>query len=350
MLPPDVVTKLNECAKTDFVSMRDWWFGFVSCATALVGFGLVLEAPELVHDLIPIGRKVIAKLKKSSTEFPKHETPDWVKVVAFIGWIFIVVGVVGEERGGIKVNSLDANIQECSDAKVREATIEAGEAGDSAKRAHDEADVVGRKADALDIQLGSASEKLHNIESNTLALSPRWRLLQIGENTFIEALKPFAGQRITVVRCGNEDREQFDFEDALAQVWPKVGWTTGFVLEEQCPVIGWNEIHFVTNAGNFAERWAGSPAEQWAKPACGNKDKTAGDALCNVLNRLKIRTIAWEERPTPGGARNAQQVLILGNEAEMALKDPDTIFFLIGHDVPMFANRNRHPNKKAPPK
>jgi hypothetical protein len=350
MLPSDIVTKLNECAKTDFAGMRDGWFRIVSWATALVAFGLVLEAPELVHDLIPICRRMIVWLRRSSTEFPKCETPDWVKVVAFVGWIFIVVGVIGEERGGIKVNNLDTNIQECSDAKVREATIEAGEAATSAKTAHAEADAIKKEADELTTRLDAASRQLADVEQDTLAEGPRWRLLENGEDVFVKALKPFAGQRITIVRCGNEDREQFDFEVALAQVWPKVGWTTGFAPEDQCPVIGWNEIHFVTNAGNFAERWAGSPAEQWARPACGNKDKTAGDALCNVLNRLKIRTVAWEERPTPGGARNAQQVLILGNEAEMALKDPDTIFFLIGHDVPMFANRNKHPNKKTPPK
>jgi hypothetical protein len=134
MLPLDVVTKLNECANTNFVTMRDWWFGVVSCATALVAFGLVLEAPELVHDLIPIGRKIISSLRRSSIEFPKHKAPDWVKVVAFVGWILIVVGVVGEEVAGIKVKDLDADIQECSNAKVRAVTKQATDATAELKR------------------------------------------------------------------------------------------------------------------------------------------------------------------------------------------------------------------------
>jgi hypothetical protein len=149
MLPSDVAAKLNECANTDFVRMRDWWFGIVSCATALVAFGLVLEAPELIHDLIPIGRKIISRLKKLPVEVAEHETPDWVKVVAFVGWIFIVVGVVGEEFAGIKVKNLDGNVQECSDAKVREATIEAGDAKGSASDAESSAKHAKAEADEL---------------------------------------------------------------------------------------------------------------------------------------------------------------------------------------------------------
>lgn len=157
MVPLDVVTRLNECANTDFVSMRDWWFGVVSCAAALVAFGLVLEAPELVHDLRPMGRKIIASSKESSIEFPRHEAPDWVKVVAFVGWIFIVVGVVGEQFAGVKVKDLDANIQECSDAKVRAVTIEAGNAKTSAL---DAATAAGRARDHSDKAVVSASNAM----------------------------------------------------------------------------------------------------------------------------------------------------------------------------------------------
>jgi hypothetical protein len=248
MLPPDVVVKLNECAKTDFVSVRDWWFSFTSWATALVAFGLVLEAPELIHDLIPMERRTIAWLRRSSSsESPKRETPDWVKVVAFVGWIFIVVGVIGEGRGGIKVNNLDTNIQECSDAKVREATIEAGDAAQSAKTAHDEADAVkgiakaadldakgaqavadavASKAEKLEVQLADAKAQVESIEAKRVELeksltnlavcnAPRvisnWFLFGNGgvainnqvalpgvSKSYIDSLRPMAGQMVFI--------------------------------------------------------------------------------------------------------------------------------------------------------
>jgi len=56
-------------------------------------------------------------------------------MIALIGWLFIVGGVEIEWASEVKVKDADANIQECSDAKVREATLEAGEAKVSAASA-----------------------------------------------------------------------------------------------------------------------------------------------------------------------------------------------------------------------
>jgi hypothetical protein len=201
MLPSDVAAKLNECANTDFVGMRDWWFSLVSCATALVAFGLVLEAPELIHDLIPIGRKIVARLKKLPVGFAKHETPEWVKVVAFVGWIFIVVGVVGEEFAGIKVKNLDANIQECSDAKVREATIEAGDAKSSADKAADAAKRADADAGGAENEANAVSKLVKQIHEH---LTPR-SLTPKEKEDLSDAFKPFADPNVRIVVIGSWD-------------------------------------------------------------------------------------------------------------------------------------------------
>lgn len=62
--------------------------------------------------------------------------------LAFIGWVLIVVGVAGERIAEVKVKDFDVRIQECSDAKVTAATLQAGDAAASTKIAHEEADAV----------------------------------------------------------------------------------------------------------------------------------------------------------------------------------------------------------------
>jgi hypothetical protein len=343
MLPADLVAKLNQCATTDFAGPRDHWFNWLAGFTTMVAVGLLFELPELVYELKGIVGDRIPRF--GHWVITSQHRIDAAKAIAFIGWFLIVAGVAGERVAEVRVKDFDVRIQECSDAKVQAATIEAGDAVISAKTAHDEADVVKNETDALNADLKVASGQLDNLKSDTLALSPRWRLLQNDEGTFVKVLEPFAGQQITIVRCGNEDREQFDFEFALAQVWSKVGWVSGVAQWDQCPLIGWNEIHFVSSAGNFADRWAGIPAAQSIRPTCGPKGKTAGDALCNVLNDLRTRTVAFEERATPDAIIRAKLLFGDGSPAEMALKDPNRIFLLIGHASPMFTKRQKHPNK-----
>src|SRR5438477_9122853 len=123
MLPPDLVANLNQCASTNFVGPRDFWFSWLSRFTTLVAVGLVFELPELVYELAAIARETIGFLKYRVmlSENRMH----LAKMVAFFGWFLIVVGVVGERFAEVKVRHFDTNVQECSDAKVREATIEA---------------------------------------------------------------------------------------------------------------------------------------------------------------------------------------------------------------------------------
>ena len=95
------------------------------------------------------------------------------KIAAFVGWLFIVVGLLGELKTSAKIEDLSASIQECSDAKVRAATLEAGDAADSARIAHAEADSVkgiadAARADAKDalVKAQAAQRELAKAESD----------------------------------------------------------------------------------------------------------------------------------------------------------------------------------------
>jgi hypothetical protein len=193
---------------------------------------------------------------------------------------------------------------------------------------------------------------LGELEQDILAQGPRWRLLQNGEDTFIKALKPFAGQKVTVVTCGNDEPERFKFEQTLLNAFTKAGWDKpGYLQWAGCPnqLTGGNEIYFVSAVGGADG--------QWVKPICGrfNISGDAANALCDVLYKLRIFTGAWEEEPIPQemGISNARRFFgngIPDGPAEMAYKDPGRIFILLGPCAPMFVNENKLPHKSVKPK
>jgi hypothetical protein len=141
MLPPDLVAKLNECAKTNFIGARDVSLFWQSMSSWAVIVGLVLEGPELIYDMLSILRTNIQRFRYSI--ILRENRVELAKVAAFVGWIFIIIGLFGELRYGSKIADSNASIQGCGDAKVREATLEAGDAKDSALKAQESADAAG---------------------------------------------------------------------------------------------------------------------------------------------------------------------------------------------------------------
>lgn len=319
MLPSDIAAKINECANTDFAGTRDWWFSFTSWATAFVALGLVLEAPELVHGLLPILRKILAWLKKSPIESSKDKTPDWVKVVAFAGWLLIVGGVVGEHFGGIRVNNLDADIQECSDAKVRAATMEAGDAAISAKIAHDDADAVSKESDAIRNHLSTASKQLTVIEETIRTQGPRWLILANNAAKFIRDLKPFGGSRITVLVCGGgvSPIEQLETEQRLLSLlgkpgsnWAAANWETGYENWRECPNSSSNGLEMAIS---------GNASEGLKKAAKALRDQLLGLGIATSLQTVPPEQEQfWAALPMGADSLQAR-----------AARDPTTIFLLV---------------------
>ena len=333
----------------------DHFSNLVTWSTVLVAIGVALEGVEIVHDVIAWikqkrrKRHELLVSNEVAKIFPSGETrghteshsdhPRWVKRVLRLGLIAVVIGVVGEWRYGAKLEDSHNAIHEYDIALL-------GDAAKSAKTAHDEANAVDKEAKDLKTRLDAASIELADVEQTALALSPRWLLLQNGEDVFVKALKSFPGQRVTVVTCGNEDTERFAFEEMLiSSSFPKAGWDkSGWTRWTNCPnmLTGGNQIFFVS-----ASRSADA---QWVEPACGRfSTGDAGDVLCDALYGLKIFTHAWREKPLPQeeGIQKARMFFgdgIPGSPAELAYKDPGRIFLLIGPNAPMLSAK--HPHKK----
>ncbi len=84
---------------------------------------------------------------------PRTPYPDWVKVVAFVGWFLIVGGVVGEWITEGKVNDADTSIQELNDVSLAEARREAGNASERAGKLEKEAAQLRKEAKAEGLKL-----------------------------------------------------------------------------------------------------------------------------------------------------------------------------------------------------
>src|SRR4051794_19705411 len=109
MLPADLSSTLNDCAKHDFASTRHLWSSRQFWFSVAVIAGLILEFPELRFDILSIIRNRIPRYRYKF--FISADRVELAKLAAFIGWIFIVVGLFGELRAGSKIEDLSASIQ-----------------------------------------------------------------------------------------------------------------------------------------------------------------------------------------------------------------------------------------------
>jgi hypothetical protein len=274
-------------------------------------------------------------------------------IVHSLGPILVVLGIAGDF-----VFEGRAFIVE--DRQEEQARAIVGSLRDEAEALKLKEDALDIKAGGLDARLQNASSKLTGIEQDVLAQGPRWRLLDLGRDEFIRSLKPFAGQKSTVVICGQGDSERMPFEQLLMDLFRKAGWANpGYQSWHGCPTMlsGGNEMYFVS---------ASATRTQWLMPyGCRGSMSVptteevakAGRALCDVLNKLRISTMAWIEAPIQSPQTREQEIARangffypLGgggadNPAGLALEEPTTIFILVGPSQPMFENKKKRPSR-----
>jgi hypothetical protein len=288
-------------------------------------------------------------LSKSAT----NSALNWSEVFLLICGVVLVIGIIGEEvekwelhkrlfvalvvagvageliaDGGIFLFS--HQLQVMSDNEIAEANRNAGNAADAAGRAErsaqgarDKSAAVEKQADALDIRLGAASDKLGKLEQQLLIQGPRWQILEDNRDAFIKALKPFAKQRFTVVSCGwNPPVEPYKVEQGLLNLLGErgAGWSIGspgYVHWSLCAngatTVGGNEVTFSSAANQTV--------------------KDAAQALSDELNKLSISTILM---PTLGGPKD-NLAGFMGPDSPWvwAAKDPTSAVVLVGPN-PMF--------------
>jgi hypothetical protein len=157
MSPSGLADQIDELMKADLLNWRELWFGWLIRSTMVVIVGLILEAPELWYEILSIARSRCRFLRYRIILM--EDRLEKATLIAFLGWILIVVGVTGEVVTEILVFSADRNIETFDGITTRDANKAAGAAKASAEIAF----VAASRAEA---SAGEAQEKTNKLRGD----------------------------------------------------------------------------------------------------------------------------------------------------------------------------------------
>lgn len=175
----------------------DFWGLLVSLSTAVVVVGLLIEYWDEAHQFWTM-------LRWPAAAFP------WHKAKVLFGGLFVTLGVAGELGFTYKASRTETDLRNNSHRIETLLRQQSGDAKDSAKKAQDSADAVGR-------QYGDLLEKYEAAEKEIIELKaaklPR-RLSSDQKDLFRAAVNSFTVKTfdIACVSLGGGSKEILDFE------------------------------------------------------------------------------------------------------------------------------------------
>jgi hypothetical protein len=332
------VISSDDAARALLVAKADKWFwGLIwSTVTLLVGC--------LMEEIHPLNR---LHTHNVNTRTRVRSARIWVIrskwLYAKFAVLLVIGGIAGEgfcEFFGAKAESAVRNfdngvaIRAGAAAKsaaddAKDAQDAASDAQDSADAANKDVDVVAKQTDALTLRLNKASEKIGALEDQVRIQGPRWKVLDDNRGDFINALKSFAPQKVTILQCGpwgskgTEPTEMFNVLSGFLTKGNKSGWGDG---------AGWT-----TNGATWNS--CGEEGILIITSSLASDDvNRAANALEDALNKLKISTDKMLEDP-----RNAlyfktstdPRIVDMGFPWELAADDPSAVIVIVGTN-PMY--------------
>jgi hypothetical protein len=108
-IDPEILRQVDNAIRSDLQSWRDMFFHLLVMSSGLVSIGVVLEGPELIHE--------VRNLWRTS----KPETGPRLKLIGLLGWVLVVAGVAGEGIFEWALSASDAQIQTFDEILVSEA-------------------------------------------------------------------------------------------------------------------------------------------------------------------------------------------------------------------------------------
>lgn len=122
---PDLIGDLDNRIRLDLQHIGNSFFFWVWLSAIVVAVGCAMEGPELFHELWP-------------KTFPFF-SGRWVKKIALIGWLLVVLGVAAEGVFEALDHQAEGILQTFNEILLADAQIQAGNAkasaGDAAKDA-----------------------------------------------------------------------------------------------------------------------------------------------------------------------------------------------------------------------
>lgn len=137
-IAPMVVKGLDDLVRLDFETFRDIWFNRLLISTAVVAIGLLFELPEIWDESVSAIRALRQKVV--------HEIAPWMKLLVSVGWLLIVVGVVGEFVADSFVSKADGIVLTFDETLIADAQRKTGLASERAAGAFERAARTEREA------------------------------------------------------------------------------------------------------------------------------------------------------------------------------------------------------------
>jgi hypothetical protein len=306
---PDTLKGVDDLIRAEFQAYRGSCFNWLLAATGIVVVGLVLEGPELWHEIISIARNW-RFARRFHLAPPKDHAPDWAKLLASLGWLLIVAGVGGEYVADSFVSKADGYVQTLDEILLTEAQSGAAFARDRASAAYERAseneketadtlkhaeqeradaakslaaaETARKEAEGFQLQIAQANERAADAELETDRLRKQLadRTLTDEEVKSIgQKLKVFGGQSYTVTAY-------WDSPESLG-----IANRIHLALNT---VAGWS----YSDEGSKAMMMGGAVGVLiWTHPDAGERTKKAATALIDALNAEGIEAFPRLENP-----------------------------------------------------
>ena len=198
---------IDAAIKTDLQQLRNRYFICLLVSTAIVGIGLLLECPEIVHDMWGIWKQESRELAywlAPSMDRKEYRAPSWMKVWAALGWLLIVLGVMGEGVFEGYVSWADGTFQTFNDTLLAESRKEGELAIERAARANERASENEKEAALIEESL--AGRKLTPDDATAFG-----RLAPFREQVSVPPLRTVIG-----FNMGDVEGEDFSWDIATA--------------------------------------------------------------------------------------------------------------------------------------
>jgi hypothetical protein len=152
---PEIIEALDNNIRDDLQSFAHELFVWGMACTIFVGVGVLMEGPEILHELWP---KIFTRFTWQSHErLALFERT--VKQIAFVGWFVIGVGVLGEGVFGLLQDRAEGQLQTFNDILLKDARFTATTASRAAKAASGAAaSAIGSSESALRMAQGARGE------------------------------------------------------------------------------------------------------------------------------------------------------------------------------------------------
>jgi hypothetical protein len=199
VIPPELLRTLDELVRKDFQHLRDFYFACLLISSGIVAIGVLMEGPEAFHEVWDEIRERRRKQNTQQSDGPVREPGEsfsLIKLLSLVGWLLVVVGVVGEGVCEGLVSQADGLLQTLNDTLLVSASDRASNAEVTAKAFEFEiADAVAR-----------AEEERHETERLRTLVAPR--SLDLDEQRrIVDSLRKFIGHPAVVVTSYGLDGE-----------------------------------------------------------------------------------------------------------------------------------------------